>query len=113
MTSIRTVYKANCNRCGWTFEQGVEATVALEARSHDQEHEGWRLIGRQMTGLVYDIDAPASPYAGFITKAVEQAEGAGFRFLAWNGWVYRTDDALGRKVCMASDVPDLTAWGKQ
>lgn len=106
---ITKYYSAICTDCGWRADScSIEADADSKAAEHRELHAVWKAAAADLAGKVYDVDAPSAPWAGHVSRAVDQAKAAGFDYLVWNGRVYHVDSPIDPTICLGVDVPGLT-----
>lgn len=97
---------ARCSRCPDVMQGRDQRLVEDWRDDHEADHVRRDRKARRIADAVLDVDTPGLPWFGFIGKAVEYAEAHGWRYVAWNRSVYRTQDAanLHPRVCTMADI---------
>lgn len=104
--AISVKYHANCrNGCGWSTILGTLDAVNEAAAAHRAQHAQWEAAGADLRGKVFGItDLPWK--FQIVWDAEKEAERLGYKYLAWNGWVYRVGEFSDEgRVCLDDHVP--------
>lgn len=104
--TISVQYHARClERCGWSTVKSTLDAANEAAAVHRAEHVLWETNGARLRGQVFGIeDLPWSFQV--VWDANKKAIADGYKYVAWNGWVYRVDEFNENgRVCMADHVP--------